>query len=415
MKRPIILLLFFFPTCICADAIKNLATTLKDIAQPQNVGLLGPRLEQHHPEVLIPTNLFYLPGRGSTTLTFALAFLDNEQKKLIEPIYQLKVLQQGKRECGIHAFRNALYLIDMLQPHANFDKIYNQMMQDEKGYEQFIAKIGCLRDVGSRDEDIKRIKEKINSSSFATCIPDCIPEQSPKYINYIFDLNYYVRFGGALEKHPEHVDFEKIIDEQIATTEPNLKITADNNFIVLDISSLLENDVNPSFVNSVRTFCSSPNGLLVWYLGIFTTHGFMGETGGLHGVTLAQHKYNNKTEYIFADSNNFKISDDYGSSQIINRVVSLTKNVDYFDNTLVRFIYYELIYYIETYGSRLAGGDAKGLERAFTRLESLNLLNSKLYISTYKSAFCNLAKKLKNKNLGYGAYYDDLLKKFKCT
>lgn len=389
-----------------AWALKNINKTSPNekSVDEENEIFLGPLIEKHYPKRLISVDKTY-----------------NKQHN--NKIYQMRVLQQKAPECALYAFRNALYLIDMLSHSYNdeFNKIYNQMNNEEQ-YEKFIATTGCKRNIGASKEIINSIKEKINDNNI-TCIPECLPQNSKQYITQIKRFTYYhppkkyisaFSFSKELQENEQSMQgilddqkkFTDAIAERIKKIEPKL-LNSDQ--VILDITSLFGNDVQ-SLADSIRNFQQSPDGLIAWDLGtLFTSH----LQTGPHAVVLAEHKHKNNVEYVFADSNNSILGEDLGITATIDRIISLTRNIDYFNDILTRWVYYEFIYYLDIHiNENKQKNYDPGLQSVYNQLKTYDLLQNKLYQNYYKPELYEFTKKLKKKFPDNQKYYNDMLKLF---
>ena len=296
----------FLVSCIVLGAINNLftgpldrlAAGLKNVSllQPKvtqqstgtNNRLLGPWLLQHHPRKLI-------------------AYDKNFQNTGAQ-VYQIKVLRQWKGDCWVHAFRNALFIMDLVfAPRSEFDEIYHNMV-DHKQYKAF-TKYGCPRP-GSVTR--KFIEKQLD------CRPTCIPENSLVYLrdSLIFDYEPHLK------------------DAALLADEYNRQWGNRNRLI-----ELIHN------LHNKKNYCCS----------ITLTSGHID-----HEMTLVIHKKNNVVEYLFSESNNISYKGDnfieergrttvyYAMSQedylimattysaAIARIIFWVNNPGYFNNLVKR-------------------------------------------------------------------------------
>ena len=366
MKRLIVSLFFIGFGSVVADSLNDLAWGLKSLSAVANdEPSLGVYLLKSHPEALIELDKEYSEKRDYK-------------------IYQLKALRQSGGECGIHAFRNALFMMDIFSsPRNDFEKIYQKMIS-EKEHEAFVKEVGCQRNAGTSFLNIFQMKHEINKGKIA-CIADCIPKDSAVYIKKLLNFMYYQHpIDGKIRKDlSSQTDFRKKLLDIIKEIEPSLY---DTEKVVLDVSSLASPNSGGFFqlsrlVEPLRTFCTNSDGLLAFELAVWDG-GIFGP-GEVHGVALVAHKYNNKMEYIFADSNNSQLGrglENFCSGVAVDRVMSLTQSLEYFNDTLVRFLYYSALF------------DKKHIKDFCNDFVKFDLKDNELYRSVYKVKFCELMR-----------------------
>ena len=382
-----LLLLTIFPINLFAGsyltkpsprALNNLTAALKDIAKSKPKIIEKPA--QQITGLLGPWMMQHHPDK-------IISYTTNFNNAGV-PVYQIKVLRQWKGDCWIHALRNGLYIMDLaVKPRTDFNQIYNTMITRDF-YTDFV-KQSCPR---PGFVTRKFIQEHL------ACIPNCVPEKSIEYIEQTLTF-----------------DFNPKVDEYTSLT---------NKFNMhLEIIDRLITIIHGLQQNKNCCFCIN--------FSIAAIN---------HGVTVVVHKYNDKIEYLFADSNNMSFRGDNYTwqegrttftqgmtkteyqenakifSAAINQIVSFVQNPTHFDDLMVKILFKLTMdefnrqkeYNIKESGRKnwgyLADFAVGYLAKFYEALQRYGLLNNQLYSSTYKKMYCDILKKEQKEQRGSRDY-----------
>lgn len=272
MKRCTFIFMILYPSLLHTDAIDRFAARLNALAgQPQHflkphitkkaavanadTGLLGPWLVEDRAKKLV-------------------AYDENYDKKGIR-LYQLRVQQQEKEDCWIHALRNGLYMIAMASsPRSKFDELYVSMVR-RQGYADFTSNT-CPID---KDDAYALTQKQL------ACLPGCIPADSVAYLDKIVRFGYQKKFD-----EPKRAAMRARI-KRATGQDPSEEL-------LLDCLLLDENDMATT-LKRLRGFIAAFHAQKEYLFCVA-----LDVVGTDHSVVLVVHKNDRGVEYLFADSNN---------------------------------------------------------------------------------------------------------------
>jgi len=317
-----------------------------------------------------------------------------------QALYQLRTLQQRGTTCGIHSFRNCLWMIEGLSKNFNnFVESYLKIL-DETSFDKYLQLSSCST-YGSTPAQKKDIK-----SGKISCIQSnkCLPENSIKYLDQIFAFNY---------SPPENKKFVDDISERwselyrtaqnaLKKIEPLEDINAIACAAIIFYPWITRNEIMPFYDLIMRnSFCIG--------LDLVSNNGHMG-----HGTCLIAHKIKNNTEYLFLDSMNLPFNNGiYQYMPLISSLKTLIENPENFKNALIRKAYTQALVLasksspfqqIKIFSLNIFIDD---------QFNDLKLLSTKLY-QTYKPHFCKLIKSYMAKDLENKRDYEEILQKMHC-
>jgi hypothetical protein len=288
-------------------------------------------------------------------------------------IYQLAVMQQTGEDCGVHAFRNILFHMDMLlSSRTQFDSIYAEMLSAQQ-YNNFLKEVGCSRK-GMDETGLLRMYAKIQESLIQCIRTGCIPQKSAAYVENIMIFEHLKRFDNDLwatmkrqiesiefSKNAEQVSFDALIlmDNAEAASEATQKPEVFYNYLKRFKKFVTDLHHNKKYVFGVEILSTTIE----------------------HGLAFIVHKVGNTIEYFFADSNNCLFTrpasiecenDDKSFRASVRTFIRLISNPSYFDDCLVRLLYNDLI------------NNQIDKKTFYRQMQNLSLTNNKLYLSVYK-------------------------------
>lgn len=370
---------------ISGDRLDNLAVALKGIAglKPSVTPQTTPPVQQQTQQSNNLLGPWMLKNRHNKLVAY-----DPNFENQGAPIYQIEALHQEKEDCWIHAFRNCVYIMDLvLSPRSDFDIIYNNMTS-EKQYAAF-TKSGCPKN--------KTITRTFLQSQLK-CRPECIPAKSLDYISHTLVIEYNPVTHSILQG----------VQKRLALRE-NTTIALEKlaEYALLIIGTNEHPKFLDRFIALLHNLQTLSNYCCGFSLGIESIN---------HEVCCVINKNNGAFEYLFCDSNNVSFmsktfSDEeeknmtFAFRDALKQIMIWIAHPQEFDDMIIRILYEQAI---SNYDANELAPDAdhtqgwtsqygfgtKELEKAYHTLQQYGLSHNQLYLSTYKTLYENMLVKV---------------------